>query len=210
VLTHLRKNVRGQVSYSMNSGYEVKSVNGVGETMAEQAGQRDGSEDAFHRAVIVFAWHKPTPPPSPKPKVVAPNIKRVISRKWHKFNSRMSGEPGEVGMEFGELVGDIITGHTKGGSDDRAYAMVPADHVVTHVRDEFIIDNEMGFGVSTTTYTQTIEYRWGPPVDQVFLLKRTKRIETGIEHDWRTVDRTHCPRSEIWKHTTAPDQAVNW
>jgi hypothetical protein len=160
----------------------------------------------------VRAWHKPTPPPTPKPKPQppVPLVERVTSRRWNKFNSRMPGEPGEVGMEFGELTGDIITGFKKGGSDNRTTEKVPGDHVVTHVRDELIIDNDMGFGYSTTRYIETIEYRWGPPVDQVFLLKRAKQIESGKDYGWKTIERGYYPRREIWRLTIAPDQTVSW
>ena len=88
--------------------------------------------------------------------------------------------------------------------------MVPADHVVTHVRDEFIIKNDMGTGFSTTQYIQTIEYRWGPPTDQVFLLKRQKKYENGSEHKWQMLALGNYSRRDIWKHTIAPDQTVSW
>jgi hypothetical protein len=206
VLQYLRSKVRGQISYSSNTDYEVKGVNAVGEELARQAGQKDGTEDRFHRAVIITAWYKPTPPPppTPKPPVDAPKIERVAVRRWTKFNSRMPNEPGEIGNDLGEAVGDALTGG--GGTVTRTHVMVPADHVVTHVRDEYIVDNEMGFGVSTTQYTQTIEYRWGPPTDTVFLLKRQKQIETGSDYGWKTKMREHVSRREIWKHTIAPDR----
>ncbi len=214
VVEHLRKKAPGQVLYNMKSGYLVKSVDALGEALAEYAGQKDGTEDPFYRAVMVSAWHKPAPPPppkpQPKPEVDEPTIKRMKSRKWDKFSSRMAGDPG--GLVLGELVGDIIAGHTKGGSDKRTYAMVKARYVISHVFDDFIIDNDMGLGVSTTRYVQTITYHWGPDIfnGQVYLLKQVKRIDNGRDYGWKIVEaRTH-PRSEIWRRTIHPDQGVSW
>ena len=213
VLQHLRLSVGRQLSYSLDAEFEVKGVNGVGEELARQSGQKDGTEDPYQRAVLVTAWSRPTPPPppQPKPKVDAPKVKRVASRKWSKFNSRMPGEDGEAGMEWGEIASDIVSGVRKGGSDDRTYVMVPSDYVITHIRDEFIVDNDMGIGVSTTWYKETIEYRWGPPdSDMVFLLKRTKEIENGHDYGWKTIDRDHYKRSEVWQRTVSPDATVFW
>jgi hypothetical protein len=215
VVEHLRKKAPGQVLFNMNSGYLVKSVDALGERLAESAGQKDGTEDPFYRAVMVSAWHKrmPTPPPkpTPEPHVDEPTLKRITSREWDKFSSRVPNDP--PGLELGELVGDIITGMTKGGSDTRTYAMVKARYVISHVFDDFIVNNDMGFGVSTTRYIKTVEYHWGPDIfdgGQVYLQKRQKQIETGRDYGWKIVEARTYPRSEIWKHTIHPDRGVAW
>src|SRR5262245_17312306 len=208
VLEYLRSKVVGPVPF------RVSTVVGVGEHWARADGQRDGTEDPFYRAVMVSAWHRPTPPPPPPPKPVpAKVIRRVKSRKWRKFQSRMPGEPGEVGMDIAEVVSDFITGNTTGGSDTRTYEYVPERFVVTHVFDDFIVDNDMGFGVSTTTYKWEVIYQYGPDTifpGAAYLEKRTKQIETGHDYGWKTIERRTFPLSEIWKHTVAPDQGVSW
>jgi hypothetical protein len=213
VVDHLRKKAPGQVLFNMNSGYLVKSVDALGESLAEYAGQKDGTEDPFYRAVMVSAWHKPVPvpPPKPIPDVDEPTLKRIKSREWRKFSSRMSDDPA-WGQDLGELVGDIITGMTKGGSDTRTYAMVKARYVISHVFDDFTVNNDMGFGVSTTRYIQTVEYQWGPDIfdGQVYLQKRQKQIETGRDYGWKFIETRTYPRSEIWKHTIHPDKGVAW
>jgi hypothetical protein len=207
VLSHLRKKVTGPIGYNMG----VTSVVGAGEAPAEAAGQQDGSEHPFYRAVIVLVWHKPTPPlpPQPKPKIEVEKKKRVTSRKWNKFNSRMYTEPGEIGGDLGTLAGEVLGGATKGGSDERTYAIIPADYVVTHVYEDLVVEDDLGIGVNTTTYKQTITYQWGPPTPQVFLRKRQKLVRNGMDHGWEIKEGYHS-RSEIWKHTTSPDATVYW
>jgi hypothetical protein len=68
VLAYLRRNVRRHVSYRMGSDFSVNEVAGSGERPAEFVGQKDGTEDSFFRAVMVWAWHRPTPPPKSKPR----------------------------------------------------------------------------------------------------------------------------------------------
>jgi hypothetical protein len=205
----LRQMVGGPFPCSVDTRSDAKWF---GEGSAQLAGHKDGSEDPYYRAVIVAAAYTPTPPPPPKLplKPAAPAIKRVATRKWHKFETRAHGEPGETGMEIGNLVNDIVAGVRKGGSDDRTYVLVPSDHIVSQVIEEFIVDNQMGMGVSSTSYTRTIEYRWGEPVDKVFWYFRTKRIESGIEFAWKIEARDYILRSNIWKRTTAPDATVYW
>jgi hypothetical protein len=215
VLKYLRNNVRAPFPFRIPRPFGVSTVAGLGESSAKADGHKDGTEDPFYRAVIVSAWHKPTPPPpDPKPKPVpAKVIRRVTSRKWSKFQSRMHGEPGEIGMELAEVVSDFITGNTTGGSDTRTYDYKPERDVITTVIDSFTVDNEMGFGVSTTTYKWEVEYHWGPDTvfpGEVYLWKRTKQIETGRDYGWKHVEQRTYPLSEIWKHTVAPDKGVSW
>src|SRR5690606_28763152 len=53
VLEHLRRSVGvvRHVDATTSNGFDVRSVGGVGETAAAAAGRRDGTEDAFYRAV---------------------------------------------------------------------------------------------------------------------------------------------------------------
>ena len=59
VLAYLRRKVRRHVSYRVNW------LDGTGEESAKFLGQKDGTEDPLQRAVVVAAWHRPTPPPPP-------------------------------------------------------------------------------------------------------------------------------------------------
>ena len=90
---------------------------------------------------------------------------------------------------------------------------VPERYVITHVFEDFIVNNDMGIGVSTTSYKLSVEYQWGPDSvfpNEVWLQKRSKQIETGRDHGWEMLEARTFPRSEIWKHTIAPDKAVAW
>lgn len=212
VINHLHSKLRSPMHFTIGDDYQVKQVSGSGETEPRDDGARDGSENAYYRAVLVHAWRKPLPPPLPvpKPKPPARQIMRVRLRHWNKFNSRMPGEAGEFGMDMAEIASDIIAGNTTGGTDKRETVVVPIDHVVVKVREEFTVDNNMGVGVSTTTYDWRVEYFWGPPTDTVFLLSRTRQIESGIDRGWRMKKRDHIQRDKIWKEVPAPDAAVTW
>ena len=52
----------------------------------------------------------------------------------------------------------------------------------------------------------SVEYRWGPATDRVFLLKRQKQIESGKDYGWKTQKRDSLPSKEVWKYTVAPDR----
>lgn len=211
VLTSLRLQVFGPMPYRMNTGFRVSHAIGVGESKARQAGQEDGTEDGFYRAVLVTAWYNPNPPPppEPKPKPTAPLVRRVTSRRWNKFNTRSRTETGETGMELGDLLSDIISGAKDGGSDTRTHAMIPSDHVVTHVLEDFAVIDDIGMGISTITYDKTIQYAWGPPVEWIRLVKRSKHVLNGRDPGWE-VKKDVYKRNEIWKHTTPPDSTVYW
>jgi outer membrane protein OmpA-like peptidoglycan-associated protein len=60
VLAYLRRKVRKHVAYRVNW------LEGTGEESAKFLGQKDGTEDSLQRAVVVAAWHRPTPPPPPR------------------------------------------------------------------------------------------------------------------------------------------------
>lgn len=209
VLTSLRSRVFGPMPYRLGTGFALSF--GVGESNARQAGQKNGTEDGFYRAVLVTAWHNPNPPPppEPKPKPPAPLVKRITSRTWSKFNTRSKTEPGETGMEIGDLVNDVISGVKDGGSDTRTYAMVPNDHVITQVVEDFAVIDDLGMGISTITYNRTIQYTWGQPVEWIQLVKRSKHVLNGRDPGW-DVKRDIYKRDEIWKRTTAPDSTVYW
>jgi hypothetical protein len=171
----------------------------VGESAAEAAGVKDGTEDALYRAVHVKAWSKPTPPPPPAPKPPAPKKQVVIFRRFQKNNVNQPSEPGGIGGDLGGAGKDAIWPDYGQSS----YGSVPSDYAVNGVRDDFTIDWEMIAGGSDTTYTREITYTWGPRADMVHLLDRTREIQHGGR--WTINKRGFFSRSEIWKHTLAPD-----
>ena len=171
----------------------------LGESAAKAAGQKDGTEDPYYRAVHVKAWRKPVPPPPPTPKPPAPKRQVVVFRRWTKSQLNTPGEPGNTAADLGEALGNMISPDM----GERRYDSFPSDYAVNGVRDEFTIDWQMIAGGSDTTYTREITYTWGPKADQVHLLKRTRQIAQG--GGWTINRRGFFSRSEIWNLTIAPD-----
>jgi len=219
VLEHLRRavGVVRHVDATGSNGFDVRSVGGVGEAAAADAGRRDGTEEAFFRAVRVRAWSRPMPPVPPPPQP-APRkmVRRVSSRRWHSSNTRTGGggnplHDGGAGVLLADLVKKAFKAKTRGGTDQRSYVQVPPDHVVVRVKDETVIDDSLyTMNVSTTTYTTVITYEWGPRTPTVELARRIVSIPKGgsIAKARITHQVDVLPRSEVWRYTTAPDAVV--
>lgn len=209
VLEHLQLQQR-----TAFSRYDLGSVSAVGELAAKKAGLRDGTEDAFYRAVLVRAWGKPNVPAPPQPKPDLPKtVRRVVMRRWVRVSSRTprTGSPaadGELGAALADLVKKAYDTSTKGGSDDRHYAVVDADYVVVSVHEKYSLTEIGGLGVTTTTTSREIRYTWGPYSPTVTLHKEDRFHPLISKEPRETRSITIHPRSEIWKRTTAPDANV--
>ena len=196
--------------------FETRSIEWAGESLAAAAGQEDGTEDAFFRAVRVVAWAHPAPP-MPRPESEAPpeTIRRVIGRRWHTTSTRTLGgggnpaEDGALGAALGDLVKQIYNAATRGGSDTREYSAFPVDWVVVRVYDEYVIDDSLRTGpVSTMSTTRTIRYEWGPHTPTVVLWEKSTLIQYGGSRRVNGPTTQHYPRAEIWQRTTAPTAMV--
>jgi hypothetical protein len=171
----------------------------LGEYAAALAGQKDGTEDAYYRAVLVRAWRKPAPPPPPPPKPVVPDKRVVVFRRWQKTNYSMPTEPGGTAADLGDAVRDMISPDT----GQSRYDNFPSDYAINSVQDDLTVEWEIIAGGSDTTYTREISYTWGPRTDKVHLLKRSRYLQQGDR--WKVIKQGFVSRSEIWTHTIAPD-----
>jgi hypothetical protein len=171
----------------------------VGEHAAKGAGVKDRTENPYYRSVHVMAWRKPVPPPPPQPPPPTPTTaKKVVThRRWQKESLNAPLEPGDTGAELGgaiQLLPDLGVSQ---------YASVPADYAVNGIRNEFTIEWAPIMGGSHTTYTREITYIWGARAEKVHLLKQQRMMQTGGR--WDIITRGSFSRSEVWKHTIAPD-----
>jgi hypothetical protein len=196
VAAYLREKTYNRAHLSM---FELTVDPAHGESAAAAAGQRDGTEDRNYRAVHVKAWRKPVPPPPPKPKAPAPQRKVVSSRRWYKVNYNMPNEPGGQAADLGSALHDAL----RPDQGSKKYTSVPSDYAINSVWDEFTIDWEMMAGGSSTTYIREIDYIWGPKADKVLFVHRSRQLQHGKR--WSTDNKYYYDRSEIWKHTIAPD-----
>lgn len=213
VIEQLKLLARRNVNAKNHTG-KIKSVAGVGESAAAKAGQRDGTEDAFYRAVLIKAWARRVPPPAPKPKPPVKKVKRVASRKWFSSSTFAPGlggpmPSGEDGALLADLLSKAIATKKRGGTDSRTYTEVPPDYAVVRVNEFFMIDESLWTPpVKTTRYRKEVHYKWGT---------RTERVRVRTTTIWKTandrlarVDKTDQTyhRSRVWKVTTHPDAAV--
>lgn len=216
VLEYVRRHVHGPVRGldATMLPFEVPTFRGVGERAAARVGQRDGTEDAYYRAVRVRAWARPNPPAPPAPRTRPPTmVRQIISRRWRSSSTRTPGggnpwHDGEGGALLGDLINNALQTATRGGSDTRAYHEYPADWCIVRVHDDYTIDDHLWTGpVSTTTYTHVMQYEYGPCTPMVTLFKTITVISKA---GTRRVDRStrSYPRTEIWQHTTAPHARV--
>ena len=196
VAAYLREKNYNRAHLSM---FELTVDPAHGESAAAAAGQRDGTEDRNYRAVHVKAWRKPVPPPPPQPKAPAPQRQVVSSRRWVKISYNMPNEPGGQAADLGEALREGLMPD----QGSKRHISVPSEYTINSVWDEYTIDWEMMAGGSSTTYTREIDYVWGPKTDKVLFVKRSRQLQHGKR--W-SIDKQHrYDRSEIWKHTIAPD-----
>jgi hypothetical protein len=214
VLDYLRRRINGPLRYCDATQFTANSVSGVGESSAEAAGQRDGTEDSYYRAVRIRAWYRPNPPSPPECKSrTQPTVRRVISRTWNTVNTRMGGggnpiHDGSAGALLGDLINKMIDVKKRGGSDTRRYHNYPTDYVIVRVYDEYTIDDHLYSGpVSTTTYKKVMRYEWGPRTLTVQLFKKQTIIHKGGTRRVTNTTESYS-RDTIWEHTTAPDANV--
>ena len=200
VAGHIRIGAAGRGMLSMSA---ITVNPAFGETAAAAAGQKDGTEDALYRAVHVKAWRKPVLPPPPVDKPAAAKKHVVVFRRWTKSQYNMPTEPGGIGGDIGDIIKDVTMPDM---GDSRSFDF-PSDYAVNRVRDEFTVEWEMMAGGSDTTYTREISYTWGPRADQVHLLKQSRYLQQGGR--WIIQHNRFFSRSEIWKHTIAPDGKVS-
>ena len=204
---------------SQGRGVAVRFKYGVGESEAAHAGQADGTESSYYRAVQISAWDKPVPPPPPLVKKPAgEKVKRVTSRRWYSVDSGSSGgggnpwQDGGAGALLADLIRKEMARRERGGTDERTYAWYPKSWVVVLVQESFTLSELRGGPVVTRSYDTRIKYHWGPPRHDVTLIKEI-RFETNGAFGRNPAPRVNVtekryPRTEIWRHTTSPTQPV--
>lgn len=195
---------------------------GAGELPAALAGQADGTESGYYRAVRVVVWSRPSPPPIPKPEEQPTPQKlyrRVTKRTWASFDTRTDAsrinrlDSGEDGAALAGAFKSIYEARTRGGGDKREYGWFPIDYFPTMVRHQSSTTIVRSSLVKTTAREATVEYTWGPS-DRGALV-RLHRKDTNVQR-WvndagvPTVreEIRHLPLREVWKRTPGPWQTV--
>ncbi|NNK61720.1 MAG: hypothetical protein HKO98_00800, partial [Gemmatimonadetes bacterium] len=209
--------MRGFVFVDATSSAQI----GAGEIPAALAGQINGTESSYYRAVRVVAWSRPTPPPIPKPKAQPRPQKlyrRVTKRTWESFDtysvaSRIDKHDGGDGVALAGAFKSIYDAKAKGGGDKREYGSYPMDYFPTHVRHEsstMIVRSSL---VKTTERKVTIEYIWGPAPRgaPVRLHRKDTTVERWVSGRGTPTIREEVlvlPLEKVWERTPDPNATV--